>query len=110
VAPSSRVSSAAATGAAAAAAGAGARARAKSKAAAVAEAAAGSLPVLRGAHPARGELLQHASGGIARLLARSPLNEQGDPHGDGRLLCEALARQIIQAFRVLADNLDVRVY
>ena len=63
------------------------------------------LPVLLGAHRARDELLQHAGGD--RLLARSPLNEQGDPHGDGYLLREALARHINQAFRLLADNVDV---
>ena len=63
------------------------------------------LPVLLGAHRARDELLQHAGGD--RLLARSPLNEQGDPHGDGYLLREALARHINQAFRHLADNVDV---
>jgi hypothetical protein len=63
------------------------------------------LPVLLGAHRARDELLQHAGGD--RLLARSPLNEQGDPHGDGYLLREALARHMLLAFRLLADNVDV---
>ena len=68
---------------------------------------AGLIPVLRGAHLARDELMQYTHGGILRLLARSPLNEQGDPHGDGYLLREALARHINQAFRHLADNVDV---
>ena len=63
------------------------------------------LPVLLGAHRARDELLQHAGGD--RLLARSPLNEQGDPHGDGYPLREALVRHTTQAFRHLADNVDV---
>ena len=69
------------------------------------------LPVLLGAHRARDELLQHALGDITRLLARSPLNEQGDPQGDEwYLLREALVGERIQALRILADDLDVRVY
>ena len=71
---------------------------------------AGLLPVLRGAHLARDELLQHTHGGILRFLTRGPLNDQGDPHGYVYLLREALVGEIIQALRILADNLDVRAY
>ena len=70
---------------------------------------AGLIPVVRGAHLARDELLQHTHGGILRFLTRGPLNDQGDPHGYVYLLREALVGEIFQGLHIPADSMNVRI-
>ena len=55
-------------------------------------------------------VVSDASGGINLLVTCSPVNEQGDFHGNVYLPRETISRKIFQAFHLLADHLDVGIH
>ena len=71
---------------------------------------ADSCKALRAALLACDELVQDAHGGGLLLVACRPLHEQGDRNSDVYLHRETIARVFFEAFRLLADSPDVRVY